>query len=244
MIAAAALINALDLTGRRIEDVSVVVNGAGAAAIACVELFKSMGGVQMLHVPYKGAAPALVAHAMISGGPAAGNHIVISYLKVVAALGPAGVVLCDHHVFGYRQTLEEVAMGLAATLRSADPEARAVEAELLPEPGPGRVRRRIRHPDGRVWVQSPSILQDPQGVYSGEESAPGPGATFFFTVEMGVQDAPAVAPPRAHESALDGLRVLVIDDNATNRRFLCDLLQQRGMTVEDVASGPLGLAAL
>ncbi|MCB9946922.1 MAG: NADP-dependent malic enzyme [Rhodospirillaceae bacterium] len=43
IIAAAALINALDLTGRRIEDVRVVVNGAGAAAIACVELFKSMG---------------------------------------------------------------------------------------------------------------------------------------------------------------------------------------------------------
>ncbi|HET8726734.1 MAG TPA: NADP-dependent malic enzyme [Alphaproteobacteria bacterium] len=43
IIAAAGLINALDLTGRRIEDVRMVINGAGAAAIACVELFKSMG---------------------------------------------------------------------------------------------------------------------------------------------------------------------------------------------------------
>jgi len=43
IIAAAGLINALDLTGRSVGDVRMVVNGAGAAAIACVELFKSMG---------------------------------------------------------------------------------------------------------------------------------------------------------------------------------------------------------
>ena len=43
IIAAAGLINALDLTGRTITDIRMVVNGAGAAAIACVELFKSLG---------------------------------------------------------------------------------------------------------------------------------------------------------------------------------------------------------
>jgi len=43
IIAAAALINALHLTGRDISDIRLVSNGAGAASIACVELFKSMG---------------------------------------------------------------------------------------------------------------------------------------------------------------------------------------------------------
>jgi malate dehydrogenase (oxaloacetate-decarboxylating)(NADP+) len=43
IIAAAALINALDLTGRDLKSVRLVVNGAGAAAIACVDLVKSMG---------------------------------------------------------------------------------------------------------------------------------------------------------------------------------------------------------
>ncbi len=43
IITAAGLINALDLTGRKLKNVSIVVNGAGAAAIACVELIKSMG---------------------------------------------------------------------------------------------------------------------------------------------------------------------------------------------------------
>jgi malate dehydrogenase (oxaloacetate-decarboxylating)(NADP+) len=43
IIAAAGLINALQLTGRDIKDATMVVNGAGAASIACVELIKSMG---------------------------------------------------------------------------------------------------------------------------------------------------------------------------------------------------------
>jgi malate dehydrogenase (oxaloacetate-decarboxylating)(NADP+) len=43
IIAAAGLLNACWLTGRKFEDVKVVVNGAGAAAIACASLIKSMG---------------------------------------------------------------------------------------------------------------------------------------------------------------------------------------------------------
>ena len=43
IIAAAGLLNALHLTGRDIKDVKLVVNGAGAASIACVELVKAMG---------------------------------------------------------------------------------------------------------------------------------------------------------------------------------------------------------
>src|SRR6202041_886731 len=43
IIAAAGLMNALDLTGRSAKKVKMVVNGAGASAIACVELFKALG---------------------------------------------------------------------------------------------------------------------------------------------------------------------------------------------------------
>src|ERR1700746_2260988 len=43
IIAAAGLINALHLTGRELETAKMVVNGAGAASIACVELLKTMG---------------------------------------------------------------------------------------------------------------------------------------------------------------------------------------------------------
>ena len=43
IIAAAALINALKITGRDMKSTRIVCNGAGAAAIACVELVKAMG---------------------------------------------------------------------------------------------------------------------------------------------------------------------------------------------------------
>ncbi len=43
IIAAAGLINACDITGRALKDVKMVVNGAGAAGIACAELFTTMG---------------------------------------------------------------------------------------------------------------------------------------------------------------------------------------------------------
>ena len=43
IIAAAGLVNACFLTGREFKDVKVVVNGAGASALACTALLKSMG---------------------------------------------------------------------------------------------------------------------------------------------------------------------------------------------------------
>lgn len=43
IIAAAGLINACHLTGRKFEDMKLVVNGAGSAGIACLELVKAMG---------------------------------------------------------------------------------------------------------------------------------------------------------------------------------------------------------
>ena len=43
VICAAGLINALYLSGKKIEEVKIVLNGAGAAGIACIELLKFMG---------------------------------------------------------------------------------------------------------------------------------------------------------------------------------------------------------
>ena len=43
IIAVAGLINALHLTGRAPDDIKLVINGAGAAAIACADLVKAMG---------------------------------------------------------------------------------------------------------------------------------------------------------------------------------------------------------
>ncbi len=54
IIAAAGLINALHLTGRQPQDIKMVVNGAGASAIACTELIKLLGVRNVIMCDTKG----------------------------------------------------------------------------------------------------------------------------------------------------------------------------------------------
>jgi malate dehydrogenase (oxaloacetate-decarboxylating)(NADP+) len=43
IISAAALLNALEITGKKIEEVKIVISGAGAAAVSCTRLYKAFG---------------------------------------------------------------------------------------------------------------------------------------------------------------------------------------------------------
>src|SRR2546425_44859 len=49
IISSAALLNALELVGKRLEDVRIVFSGAGAAGIACANMYLAMG-VKREHV--------------------------------------------------------------------------------------------------------------------------------------------------------------------------------------------------
>ncbi|WP_264723455.1 MULTISPECIES: malic enzyme-like NAD(P)-binding protein [unclassified Wolbachia] len=43
VVVAAGIENALDIVGKKLEDVKIIMNGAGAAGVACLEILKSMG---------------------------------------------------------------------------------------------------------------------------------------------------------------------------------------------------------
>jgi malate dehydrogenase (oxaloacetate-decarboxylating)(NADP+) len=49
IITSAALLNAVELTGKKIEEVQVVINGAGAAGLACARMYRDLG-VKHLYV--------------------------------------------------------------------------------------------------------------------------------------------------------------------------------------------------
>lgn len=76
------------------------------------------------------------------------------------------------------------------------------------------------------------------------ESKEGCGSQFYFTARFDTQPAAANAShPRIPPHAA-GLRVMVVDDNATNRRIQSDQLKAWGMTPEAFESGAAALAAL
>ncbi len=54
IVSAAALLNALEITGKNIEDVKVVINGAGAAAIACGRLYRKLGVKNIIMLDSRG----------------------------------------------------------------------------------------------------------------------------------------------------------------------------------------------
>ncbi|MBV9612927.1 MAG: response regulator, partial [Acidobacteriaceae bacterium] len=66
---------------------------------------------------------------------------------------------------------------------------------------------------GRIWV----------------ESEPGQGSRFHFTAQFGVASRKLDPVRPTRDLSLQGVRALVVDDNATNRRVLCDMLARWGM---------------
>ena len=77
----------------------------------------------------------------------------------------------------------------------------------------------------------------------GATSRLGVGSTFWFEIPLAAGEAPprtAMVPPRT----LEGLRVLVVDDNATNRVILHEVLGNWGMQATSAVSGLEGLQNL
>jgi len=83
-------------------------------------------------------------------------------------------------------------------------------------------------------------LVELMGGQIGFESLVNRGSTFWFTLTVGIGSR------SAEESLVDlrQVRVLVVDDNSTNRRILESQLSKLGMNVKCVAGGPAALTAL
>jgi signal transduction histidine kinase/CheY-like chemotaxis protein/HPt (histidine-containing phosphotransfer) domain-containing protein len=76
------------------------------------------------------------------------------------------------------------------------------------------------------------------------ESVEGQGSTFHFTFVAQAAAEPAPSLPGDQPAELRGMRALIVDDNATNRRLLGLYAQLWGMRPHAVASGPEALALL
>jgi PAS domain S-box-containing protein len=68
------------------------------------------------------------------------------------------------------------------------------------------------------------------------ESVPGEGSSFVFTAQFGIGRRRAVPVPCLEQSRLEGLRVLVVDDNAANRHLLIKMFRNWKMRPVSAAS--------
>jgi len=82
-----------------------------------------------------------------------------------------------------------------------------------------------------------SQLADRMGGRMWVESTYGEGTSFHFIARFGVQENPVETPQDRGSAELVGVDALVVDDNATNRRILANLLENWGLraTVADGA---------
>jgi PAS domain S-box-containing protein len=87
-------------------------------------------------------------------------------------------------------------------------------------------------------------LVEMMGGEIGVESEPGVGSTFRFSVAVAVAVSEQQVFLRTEHPALDGRRVLVIDDHPVNRDILTRYAARWNMTAEAVDGGAAGLAAL
>jgi two-component system sensor histidine kinase/response regulator len=178
---------------------------------------------------------------IVVGDPTRLRQIIVNLLGNAIKFTDQGEVVLQTEV----KLLQEHSASLHFTIRdtgigiSTDKQKLIFEAFAQADSSPSRKyggtglglaisTRLVEMMGGRIWL----------------ESEPGQGSTFHFTADIGLPQAPFARQERNGEITLAGIPVLIVDDNATNRRILETTLLQWGMKPTIAESGMAALTAL
>ena len=146
IITAAGLINACHLTGRAFGQIRVVVNGAGAAAIACTELIKAMG--------------------------VKGDHVIMCDRKGVIHKGRTDLDQWKsaHAVETDKRTLEEALVGADVFLGLSA--AGALKPKMVEQMGKEPIIFAMANPDPEIWPPDAKAVRPDAIIATGRSDFP------------------------------------------------------------------------
>ncbi|NIV16722.1 MAG: response regulator, partial [Aliifodinibius sp.] len=93
---------------------------------------------------------------------------------------------------------------------------------------------------GELWIESPSKYLTQTGL----QKTDAPGSTFHFTIRLKKQEQAKARPKRVNLSEIEGLSILIVEDNVTNRRILSNNVKSWGAVPTIVENAFQGLKTL
>jgi signal transduction histidine kinase/DNA-binding response OmpR family regulator len=173
---------------------------------------------------------------MVVGDPTRIRQILINLIGNATKFTAAGEVVVRAEMAGecVRFEVADTGIGISAAAResifAAFVQADGSVTRRYGGTGLGlSISRQLVHlMGGKIWV----------------ESEEGKGSRFFFTVPFGQAEGRAVKPRSVNPAVLEGLPVLVVDDNETNRKILERMLGNWRMQVALAAEGRSALETL
>jgi signal transduction histidine kinase len=125
-------------------------------------------------------------------------------------------------------------------------DGKGIEAELLPRVWDvfvqGKVSNRAKGGLGIGLAVVKSLVEQQHGTVAVHSRGAGQGSSFTVRLPLAAEVPPDAEAPAAQAAPLDGLRVLVVEDNEDLREMMCVLLASRGCAVSSAADGGAALA--
>jgi CheY-like chemotaxis protein len=125
-------------------------------------------------------------------------------------------------------------------------DGKGIDAELLPRVWDvfvqGKVMNRSKGGLGIGLAVVKSLVEQQHGTVAVHSEGAQRGSTFTIRLPLAPEALPAAEAPAIEAAPLDGLRVLVVEDNDDLRDMMCSLLASRGCAVSSAADGEGAIA--
>ncbi|MBC7897352.1 MAG: response regulator, partial [Cytophagaceae bacterium] len=179
--------------------------------------------------------------AVLGGDPSRLRQIVVNLVGNAVKFTDAGEVVVRVERVGGDHAMASVRFSVSDTGIGIPPEKIASIFEAFTQADASTTRR---YGGTGLGLTISSRLVRLMGGAISVESEPGRGSTFHCTLPFEVRAAVEGSGPRRGFADLAGLSVLVVDDNATNRRILEEVLRGWGMRPTLVDGGTAAVQAL